>query len=159
MNKRFAEIHGYAPEEMIERKAGVDIVGEDLLEADENVERRMSGQIKSIREEFRIKTKQGEIRNVENYGSLTMYQGRRAIIGTLLDVTERKQTEAMLNRKTTFSSWPRSIRRLMGSSSLTIREDIFSKTRGPSNCGYLGMSSMMGTTHSDSAKWSAWPTR
>ena len=31
-----------------------------------------------------------------------MYQGRRAIIGTLLDVTERKQTEAMLGWKTAF---------------------------------------------------------
>ena len=51
---------------------------------------------------FRITTKQGETRNVEVYGTLTTYKGKRAVIGTLVDVTERKLAEEALRWKTAF---------------------------------------------------------
>ncbi len=103
VNSRFAEIHGYAPEELIDRKGVAETaLPEDAPEVQENIRKRMSGEVDLVRDEFRIVTKQGSIRNVEIYGTYTIYRGKRAIIGTLLDVTERKQTEAMLNSKTAF---------------------------------------------------------
>ncbi len=97
VNARFAEIHGYKPEEMIGRVSSTDtIVEQDRHEADLNAGRKMSGEMASIRDEFRIRTKQGDIRNVEIYGSTITYEGKRAIIGTLLDVTERRRSEEML---------------------------------------------------------------
>ena len=68
----------------------------------ERIRKRMSGEVDLAGDKFRIVTKQGLIKDVEIYGSHTTYRGKKAIIGTLLDVTERKQTEAMLNWKTAF---------------------------------------------------------
>jgi diguanylate cyclase (GGDEF)-like protein/PAS domain S-box-containing protein len=103
VNSRFAQIHGYAPEELIDRKRVEEtVVPEDIQGVQDNIRKRMSGEVDLVRDEFRIVTKQGDIRDVEIYGTHTVYQGRKAIIGTLLDVTERKQTEAMLSWKTAF---------------------------------------------------------
>jgi PAS domain S-box-containing protein len=41
-------------------------------------------------------TKDREVRNAEVYSSRTIYKGKLAVIGTLLDITERKQTEQAL---------------------------------------------------------------
>lgn len=103
VNSRFAEIHGYTPEEVIDR-IGVEETAapEDAPGVQEGIRRRMAGEVDLVRREFRIVTKQGDTRDVEIYGTHTVYQGRKAIIGTLLDVTERKQTEAMLRWKTAF---------------------------------------------------------
>jgi PAS domain S-box-containing protein len=48
--------------------------------------------------EFRIVTKSQEIRNVELFSRRTVYQGRPAVLGTMLDITERKQTEEALQK-------------------------------------------------------------
>ena len=103
VNSRFAEIHGYAPEELIDRM-GVEktVAQEDIGGVQESIRIRMSGEVDLVRHEFRIVTKQGNVRDVEVYGTHTVYQGRTAIMGTLLDVTERRRTEAMLSRKTAF---------------------------------------------------------
>jgi diguanylate cyclase (GGDEF)-like protein/PAS domain S-box-containing protein len=103
VNSRFAEIHGYTAEEVIDR-VGVKetVTPEDVPGVQEGIRKRMSGELDLVRREFGIVTKQGNVRDVEIYGTHTVYRGRKAIIGTLLDVTERKQTEAMLRWKTAF---------------------------------------------------------
>jgi diguanylate cyclase (GGDEF)-like protein/PAS domain S-box-containing protein len=102
VNPRFAEIHGYTPEEFIGKGMAETLLPDDMPGVCERIRKRMSGEVDLAGDEFRIVTKQGLIKDVETYGSHTTYRGRRAIIGTLLDVTERKQTEAMLNWKTAF---------------------------------------------------------
>ena len=103
VNPRFAEIHGYSPEEFVDRKGVAEtVLPEDAPGIYENIRKRLSGETDFARDEFRIVTKQGLVRDVEIYGGHTTYRGKKAIIGTLLDVTERKQTEAMLNWKTAF---------------------------------------------------------
>ena len=103
VNPRFAEIHGYSPEEFVDRKGVAETaLPEDAPGIYENIRKRLSGETDFVRDEFRIVTKQGLVRDVEIYGGHTTYRGKKAIIGTLLDVTERKQTEAMLNWKTAF---------------------------------------------------------
>jgi two-component system NtrC family sensor kinase len=99
VNSRFAEIHGYEADELIDKKGLRDTVFPDdlaeVLKKDASGEAGISGG-------FRIVTKQGKARSVEIYGALTMYQGKKAVVGTLLDVTERKATEEALRWKTAF---------------------------------------------------------
>jgi PAS domain S-box-containing protein len=97
VNARFAEICGYGVIELNDLKGPADIVLADDLPGVLSTEKaRKLGQTDAINDEFRIVTKQGEIRSVEIYSSYTSYRGRRAIIGTLVDVTERKTTEKKL---------------------------------------------------------------
>lgn len=92
VNPYFAKITEYAVDEII-NKLGFDdfIVEEDLPLVHENIRKRFSGEMEFINYFFRIKSRTGKIIQVEAFGSITNYRGRRAIIGTLLDITEQKQ--------------------------------------------------------------------
>ncbi len=98
-NPRFAGIFGYTVDEFLDGMGPHDVV----LPADwhivrDNIERRISGSIQSIHYEFRGVTKAGGIVNIECYGSRTTYKGSPAVIGTLLDVTERERAEELLRQ-------------------------------------------------------------
>ncbi|MBI5584609.1 MAG: PAS domain S-box protein [Deltaproteobacteria bacterium] len=97
VNARFAEIHGYTIDELLHIGANQTVFPEDLHIVLENLRRRQAGEVKSLHYEFRIITKAGEVRNVEVFGSSTLYRGRPAVIGSLLDITDRKQTEEKIN--------------------------------------------------------------
>lgn len=97
VNSTMAQVFGYSIDEMAEKLGPVDVVSPpDWPRISENLQRRLSGELDSVHSEFRIRTKDGEERNVAVYGSRTTYQGRPAVIGTLLDITERKKTEEAL---------------------------------------------------------------
>jgi diguanylate cyclase (GGDEF)-like protein/PAS domain S-box-containing protein len=63
---------------------------------EEHTRKRLSGEVESLHFEFRGITKDNRIINVEVYGSRTMYKGRPAVVGTLLDITDRKRAEEKL---------------------------------------------------------------
>ncbi len=91
VNRRFAQIAGYTVDKMAGKIGPKDIVfHEDWPIVDENMRRRLSGEIDCTYSEFRLIAKSGDMRNVEVYSAQTTYRGRTAIIGTLLDVSERK---------------------------------------------------------------------
>jgi len=97
VNSTFAEILGYRIDEITDKIMLKDLVfSEDWSLVKENIRKNLAGGIKSIRYEFRIVTKQGNVEHVEVCSSSTTYQGKRAIIGTLLDITERKRAEEAL---------------------------------------------------------------
>ncbi len=97
VNAHFAEICGYDVAELGDILGPTDLVlSEDLSRVLAKENARKVGQSDAVNDEFRIVTKQGETRDVEIYSSYTTYKGRRAIIGTLVDVTERKLTERKL---------------------------------------------------------------
>ncbi|MCX8110787.1 MAG: PAS domain S-box protein, partial [Syntrophorhabdaceae bacterium] len=97
VNAKLGEILGYKPEELI-GKAGPDklVHPEDWPMVRDNIQNRVTGKVESVHSEFRGVRKDGEIYYVEVYGSATVYEGKPAVIGTLLDITERKKTEQML---------------------------------------------------------------
>ncbi len=98
VNPKFAEIHGYSVDEMLDILGPIDIVyPDDWPIAEENLRKRLCGESQSIHYEVRHVTKMGDVRSVELYGSRTLYQCRPAVVGTILDTTERKQGEKALH--------------------------------------------------------------
>ena len=99
VNSKFAELLAYKADELIETINHEEtLFPEDRAAVVEKLRKRESGEISSIHHEFRVVTKKGEVRNVEVYGSRTMYRGRPAVIGTLLDITERTRSEELLKQ-------------------------------------------------------------
>ncbi len=95
----FANISGYRVEEITGRLKIHEIIHpEDLLMVQDNIKDRISGKIKSLHYEFRILTKSKEVKHVEVYSSQTVYQGRAAIIGMMMDISERKNADETLRR-------------------------------------------------------------
>jgi PAS domain S-box-containing protein len=99
VNSRFAEIHGYKIEEMVGKMDPKQTTfPEDLPIVGRNIGKRIEGEEETTHYEFRIITKSQEVKYVEVFGSRTMYQGRSAVIGTMLDITKRKQGEEALRQ-------------------------------------------------------------
>ncbi len=98
VNPRFAEIFGYTPEEIVNTlRHGHELIAEvdrPLVRA--NVARRLRGEVDHLHYTFRGKRKDGSLLTVEVHGSVMDYEGQPAVIGTLLDVTHRQQTEDRL---------------------------------------------------------------
>jgi PAS domain S-box-containing protein len=94
VNPVLARIFGYSIDELVGRKNPVDLVlPEDQPLSKENLQKLFSGEITSVHYEFRGMTKNQKVVFIEAYGTRTMYQGRSAVIGTLLDISERKLAE------------------------------------------------------------------
>ena len=100
LNPRFANIFGYTSTE-IQAKVGPHHLAhhDDLYLVTRNVEKCMSVSADSIDFNFRGIKKDGSLIYVEMLGSITQYNGKPAIIGTLMDVTERTLAEAQLQHQ------------------------------------------------------------
>ncbi|HVN95219.1 MAG TPA: PAS domain S-box protein [Syntrophorhabdaceae bacterium] len=97
VNARWAQIFGYKVEEVVDILRVEDlVVPEDLALVKQSLSKRVSGELPTHHYEFRIVTKDKDVRHVEVYSSYTEYEGRPAIIGTLQDVTDRKRAEQAL---------------------------------------------------------------
>ncbi|MFH0968365.1 MAG: PAS domain S-box protein, partial [Methanobacteriota archaeon] len=97
VNEKLAEIFGYQVQELTGIMGPKDfVIQEDWPLLSGNMQRKMSGEIESLQYELHGVTKQGIFIPIEVFGSKTMYKGKPAIIGTLLDITERKIAEEKL---------------------------------------------------------------
>ncbi len=99
VNPVFAEIYGYTQQELINTFPAESWV----YEADRKivVEKnfvRLHGEKESDHYEVRGVRKDGKVIWMEVFGSRTLYKGTPAIIGTLMDITERKSAEKILIR-------------------------------------------------------------
>ena len=94
VNPKFANIFGYTVEECTNNIHFRRLVHpEDLSTVQEQVGRRLTGQIEAVQYTFRGVKKTGEIIHVSVYGSSLIYQGRPAAIGTMLDITKELEFE------------------------------------------------------------------
>jgi PAS domain S-box-containing protein len=100
VNAKFAEIHDYTVEELIGQETPLSLVFQDDWSLiGEKIKKRNSGEVEFLHYEFRGITKTKKVIVLEVYGSRTIYRGRPAVIGTLLDITDRKQDEEALNNE------------------------------------------------------------
>jgi two-component system, cell cycle sensor histidine kinase and response regulator CckA len=99
VNSMLAQIFGFTIEEIVDKMGPEDVViPSDWPMVESNLRKRLEGEVESFHYEFRIGDKGKRIRTVEVYSSRTTYKGKPAVIGTLLDITERKKTEEALLR-------------------------------------------------------------
>ncbi|WP_259067320.1 PAS domain S-box protein [Mucilaginibacter sp. X4EP1] len=94
VNPRFADIFGYQPKELI-NTFNIDVVFHESYKAIANghVKRRMTGEVESSHYEAMGQKKNGDCNWVEFYGSRAIIGDEPTIIGSMIDVTERKKAE------------------------------------------------------------------
>lgn len=97
VNPKLAEIFGYTTGELIEKMGPEGLVfSEDWPTVRENLRKRVENGVDSISYDFRGRTKTGETIHVEVFGSRMEFHGRPAVVGTLLDITERLRAQKAL---------------------------------------------------------------
>ncbi|MBI4419142.1 MAG: PAS domain S-box protein [Ignavibacteriales bacterium] len=97
VNPALASIFGYTVAEITDTLGPLDLtVPEDRLIAAENIRRRIDGEIQEIRYALRGLRKNGEIIYVEVHGRRLDYLGKPAVMGTLIDITERERAQKAL---------------------------------------------------------------
>jgi PAS domain S-box-containing protein len=96
-NPAAAKMFGYTPEEVIDKLTPMDVViPEDRARVAENLRQRLDGDVKEIRYELRGKHKNGATVDIEVHGRRIEHGGKTGVIGTIIDVTERRKAEAQL---------------------------------------------------------------
>lgn len=100
VNPRFAEMFGFAsPDEVIGQVPVSNLVAPEARDTvAENLRRRMSGEVEAVNYSFVGVRQDGSRLDVEVYGRIMEHEGRPAVIGVLLDVSERKRVEAELEQ-------------------------------------------------------------
>jgi len=95
-NPTFAGMYGYAPEEMIGMDPMTLVHPDDRALVREKMQGRLDHKEKISVYECRMVTRDRRTIHVSIMGALIPYQGRPAISGNLLDITERKVAEEAL---------------------------------------------------------------
>ncbi|MDX9715011.1 MAG: EAL domain-containing protein [Dissulfurispiraceae bacterium] len=94
VNPKFAEIFGYSRQEILQDKTMLDLVSEDsMVDVSANLVECSDKTAKDIHYSFRGRRRDGQLIEIEANGLCTEYNGMPAVIGTVLDVTQRKQME------------------------------------------------------------------
>jgi PAS domain S-box-containing protein len=98
VNPVFAKLFGYdSPEDIIDRIPVVELVAaEDREQVVANVRSRTLAAGTGVRYSFAGLRRDGTTMEVEVHGRSFMHQGKPAVIGALIDITERKRAEAAL---------------------------------------------------------------
>ncbi len=97
VNPAALKLFGYSAEEVIGRMGVKDfVVPEEAELAARNIQRRMSGEVQLYPNVYRAMTKDKRIIYFETSGSRTIYKGKPAVFGSVMDITERKKAEQQL---------------------------------------------------------------
>lgn len=96
VNPRFAELLGREREEILELSSCLDIIApEDRELAWHNLQRRLAGE--SLQPyPLRLQRRDAAVIEVEIYASLTTYHSKPAVLGTVVDITQRRAAERAL---------------------------------------------------------------
>jgi PAS domain S-box-containing protein len=98
VNPGMQKIFGWSEEEMTSRTLSDFVVPKDQVLMRENFRRRISGEVPSNRYSLRVLHQSGAVLQVEVHSSRTDYNGRLAVMGMLVDITERKRAEEAAQR-------------------------------------------------------------
>ena len=99
VNPRFAGIFGYNVEEMTLKMGPKDVVlPEDWPNVEGGLKNKLTSEIESLYYEVRGLTKKKNLVDIEIFGALTVFESSPAIVGTVLDITERKHIDEHLLR-------------------------------------------------------------
>jgi PAS domain S-box-containing protein len=99
VNQELADIFGYAPEEIVDKKRPEDLgFSESCCPGGERAAKEAAGEAASMPHEFRGKRKDGHIVYVEACAGRTVDRGAPAVFGVLLDKTDQKKLMAQLAR-------------------------------------------------------------
>jgi len=99
VNPELARMFGYTVEEVLALPSVLDLVAADDREmVRESLRQRLEGVVPSLRDAFRGRRKDGSALDVEVHGTRTVVDGRVVVIGTLLDLTERRALEQQLRQ-------------------------------------------------------------
>jgi len=94
---QFARITGYSKDELIGTPSLNLVLPEDREAVRENAVKMLKAE-RSLGYEFRLVTKKARIKWVTETVASVSYQGRRATLGNLMDISERKQAEEELEQ-------------------------------------------------------------
>jgi PAS domain S-box-containing protein len=97
-NDRFAEIFGYSREEIMGTEALRLVHPEDRALVEDTRMKRLRGEPVPAEYESRGVTRRGETIWVIRRNTVIDYQGRRAVLGNLVDVTKRRHVEEALRQ-------------------------------------------------------------
>ena len=100
VNPQFSRIFGYAaPEDIIDLIPVFELVAPaDRERVADNIRRRTDGMVESIHYSFTGLRRDGRPVEVEVFGTAVDYEDKPAVIGIILDITERKRAETELKR-------------------------------------------------------------
>ncbi|MCQ8903585.1 MAG: PAS domain S-box protein [Methanothrix sp.] len=98
INHSGERICGYTRDELLGESIWKVVHPEDAIWLREMYSRMVRGEPTPSRYEFRIVTKSGEVRWVDYASGIIQFEGEPAIIGTSIDITERRQAEEELRR-------------------------------------------------------------
>lgn len=94
VNPRLAEMMGYTQEEMTAGLTPMELVAPESRElVAKNIEDRITGKAKSRHYIVKTIRKDGTKIDIEVLGSVTVYKDKPAIIGSILDITDRVRSE------------------------------------------------------------------
>ncbi len=94
VNEALAKTFGYEVDEIIDKLGPLDLTHpDDRPRVIENVNKRVAGEIESIRYDFKGLKKDGSVVYVEVHGRRIEYAGKVGVIGTLVDITSQKKAE------------------------------------------------------------------
>jgi PAS domain S-box-containing protein len=98
VNNRFAEMHGYEPEELMGKDPLALIHHDERESLREIASRRLRGEAAPEQYEVRRIKKDGTTMWCDMMATVIEYEGRLAITGNMIDITERKQAEWALRK-------------------------------------------------------------
>lgn len=93
VNPRFAELFGIPAESIVGRRVAQLVAPSDRARVLRNIRRRVDGTLRSLHYEFLGLRADGSTIPVEVLGSRVEFEGAPAVVGTLLDVSDRRRAE------------------------------------------------------------------
>jgi PAS domain S-box-containing protein len=100
VNPRMEEIFGCSSAELTSRPVFDWIAPEDRDLARENIRKRLEEGVASIRYHLRMCRRDGQVIHTEVHGSQAEYNGKPAIIGVLLEVSQAQELEQRIQERT-----------------------------------------------------------